>query len=331
MIARRPSAAIAGQLLRELLVEYRKRAGLTQADVIRELDWSESKIHRVENGPQLPQTSDVIAMLALFGITGEAGEDVVQLARDSKGKTFSSTYKRVISRDFGAYLDYELYADKILSYETKFVPGQVQQGDYAMSVLRYVGEHKSDEAEEIAKLRRDLREDRATKLIEDPDGPEIFFIIDEGALHHAFGGEDAGWTHRYDSMLRVFKRLDECNTIVREGVKDLNPRISIQIVPFEYGAYKPYRGPFVILDFDATDVSGRHYTEKPRVYLENPTSEVFTADQKLVEEYSDMFARLRQDIPGPEVTSDILAYIANQFKERLEAFPTSARVKRLWL
>ena len=209
---RRPGGAIAAQRLRDVLVKSRKRAGLAQTDVTNELDWSESKMHRIESGPQLVSTSDVLAMLGLYGVPQNEQAAIVQLARDSRNPSFSTDFKREISAQFATYLDYEAYASRMFNYQTKFVPGPAQQGGYADSVLRIFSD--SDNPDDIQR-RINLRNRRAAGLL-GPDGPEIVFVIDENALHHAIGGEESNRKNRYDAMIRLFEHLIEVNTAAKE-------------------------------------------------------------------------------------------------------------------
>lgn len=63
--------------------DEREKAGLTQRDVAEKLDWSVSKVIRLEQGQTSLKVTDVRAMLQLFGINDpERVAEMVTLARE---------------------------------------------------------------------------------------------------------------------------------------------------------------------------------------------------------------------------------------------------------
>jgi transcriptional regulator with XRE-family HTH domain len=56
--------------LRAGLRQARQEAGLTQEDVAHAMDWSLSKIIRIENGAVGISTNDLAALLSLYNIQG---------------------------------------------------------------------------------------------------------------------------------------------------------------------------------------------------------------------------------------------------------------------
>jgi transcriptional regulator with XRE-family HTH domain len=311
---RLPGPAIASNRLRAQLIRYRENAGLLQTDVIRALDWSPSKIHRVENGPSRVQTGDVILLLQVYGIDDPTERDrLIELARASRMPGISTRYKKVFSPEFLEYLDYEAFADRIMDYETKFIPGVLQIGGYAEAVNRTV----THDDEEII-LRTDARNERAQNLL-DPEGPEFEFIIDEAALHRAFGSTEYPWSAKFETMERLIDNLKRLNTAAIKEADDVsalrvNPNISIRIVPFEWEVYKAYYGPFVLLEFNDPD-------DRPVLYLEYPDSEKLVFEEREIERYRQMFEELRESIPGPEDTNELLDFIRESYAERLSRSP----------
>jgi transcriptional regulator with XRE-family HTH domain len=323
---RKPGPGIAGQRLREQIRAYRNHAGLTQADAAQELDWSESKIHRIESGLQRTQTSDLMAMLRVYDVPAEEQDALIQLARFSREPSFSSIYKSDITDTFALYLDYEVYADYIYSYQSKWVAEPVQVSGYADALLQVFP--KKPDLESKDRLV-DLRNERARLLVAH-DGPEMRFIFDEAALHRAVGGEELGWgIDKYDAMRRLFDNLRRHNTVAQKGPKDpsINPNVSIQIVPFEFGVYRALGGPFVVLDYDESK-DKQIYEDRPVVYFEDPTGEQLSDDKAQVAQYRSMFLELSEAIPGPEVTDEILHYVELHFKDRIDNFPEAGRPRR---
>ncbi|GAA5033918.1 helix-turn-helix transcriptional regulator [Terrabacter aeriphilus] len=314
---RSPGPAVAASRLRSRLASYRVHAGLTQKDVAKTLDWSDSKLHRIENGPGRIQTSDLHAMLTLYGITDEdERQAMISLGRASRQPAPSTRYGQRLDPKFVEFLDYEAFADRYFNYQTKLVPGVIQIAGYADAIatnLRFMPDE--DEAAAVV----DARNERAQYLT-GPNGPTAEFIIDEGALHRAIGGESMAWDYKYEVMNRLFEHLNRLNTrgnTIRTGQsasEGLNPDLSIQIVPFEVGAYAALRGPFVALEFDDPN-------DESLVYLENPDKQDIIRDPLITAQYRTIFDDLQARIPGPDHTAEILEYIRSEFKARHDAFP----------
>ena len=62
------SPAVARRRLRMALRKAREARDLTQADVARQLDWSLSKVNRIESGEVSISSTDLRALLGLIGI-----------------------------------------------------------------------------------------------------------------------------------------------------------------------------------------------------------------------------------------------------------------------
>ena len=315
-----PGPAVAANRLRSRLVRFREAAQLTQVNVATELDWSESKLHRIENGPGRVQTSDLLAMLTLYGISDEPERQaMVELARASRQPGISTRYGRQLPPRFVEYLDYESFADHVYNYEVALIPGPIQMSGYADAVVAAL---LGGEAEERQAAIVYARNERAQYLT-GPQGPSVDFIIDEVALHRAVGGEELSWDLKYSTMERLTEHLKELNTRGRAKLgqsirADLNPDISIQLVPLEWGAYSALRGPFVILEFNSPD-------DDPLVYLENPTGEEILRSPSDTSVYTQLFRRLSESIPGAEQTNDLLDYIRASYVRRLAEYPANVR------
>ena len=70
--------------LRTELRRLREASGLNQAEVVRELDWSTSKLIRIENGSVGVSVTDVRALLGVYRAPDDAVDGLVQLARATK-------------------------------------------------------------------------------------------------------------------------------------------------------------------------------------------------------------------------------------------------------
>ena len=273
----RDDPVVAQRRLRSTLRRLRLRpeARKTQKEVAQALDWSPSKLLRIEGGQVPIATSDLIALLTYYGITGrEEIDDLVELARISRKRTIRDTYRDVFSKEFADFIQHEAYASAIRQYETKLIPGQIQTEAYAEAVIRaYLGPIA---AEADVNRRVQARLERSSYLLGRRNGgPDMSFILDEAVIQRRVGIESM-------NKSLMIEQLD--------SLKKLNarPNISIQIVPFEFGIYAALRGPFELLEFEDP-------VDSALLYLENPQGdELVHEDDDDISPYLDMFSDLEK-------------------------------------
>jgi transcriptional regulator with XRE-family HTH domain len=309
MTTRERGPAVARRQLRLTLRKARALADKTQAEVADALDWSPSKIMRIENGQVAVQTSDLMALGTQYpSLTREQMNELKDLARIARSPNVASRYEDVLTREFKEWLEYEAFARSIRQYETQFVPGVLQTDEYATGiVIGLMGVGRTDRrAERIVQARLE----RAEPLV-GPDGPTMSFIVDQAALVRAVGNEDG--SRGVQTMIDQLMYLKKMNTRGRAALKetiedDLNPDISLQVVPFSIGAYQALRGPFEIAEFEEESLDSMLYFENPegdQVIRDNPET---------LGTYSDLFSTIKKRIPGPEETGRILDSIIEQLR-----------------
>src|SRR5580698_1513704 len=124
--------AIPRRRLRVELRAARAATGLTREDAARTLDWSLSKLVRIETGDQGVSVTDLRAMLGLYNITDERRiTELAQLARGTRLHSRWSSYRELISRQFGQYLGLEGSASRIRVFHPMLVPALLHTDDYA--------------------------------------------------------------------------------------------------------------------------------------------------------------------------------------------------------
>jgi transcriptional regulator with XRE-family HTH domain len=193
MSTRRRGPAVAKRQLRLKLRRARYDADKTQNEVAEALDWSPSKVLRIENGQVTVATSDLMALLTQYpSLASEQVEDLIELARESRRPTVASRYRDVLPAPLLEWLEHEAYASVIRQYETQFVPGVLQTDDYATGIVQGILGAGTDE--ERAKRIVAARLERAEPLV-GLDGPRMDFIIDEAALRRSVGNEDGSRGH----------------------------------------------------------------------------------------------------------------------------------------
>ena len=271
--------------VREALRRGREGAGLTQREAANELDWSMSKLVRIEAGSVGVSITDLRAMLALYSIDNDDQvNELIEMARASKERPWFSKYEKVLSPAFAQYLGYESSASVIRGFQPLTVPGLLQTDDYARAVIEA---SRVDQVDERVELRTTRQE-----LLERKDRPEIYYVLDEAALHRNVGG-----------MAVMRSQLRHLRDLTKE------PRLSVRIVPFSAGAHASMKGSFTILEFADWD--------EDVLYLETAGGSVTSReDQKLIADYRENFELLTEMALEDQ---DSIALIEAQINKLLNA------------
>ena len=115
-----------GRLAAELR-RLRSGAELNQRQVAEAMDWSPSKLHRVERGDVSISVIDLRALLGFYGLTDRAAvAALVELARESRKRMAHSTYRDILPPEVIRYLGYEAAAATITEVALSAVPGLLQ-------------------------------------------------------------------------------------------------------------------------------------------------------------------------------------------------------------
>ena len=268
---------LGGQLRR-----FRQAADVAPDRAGYEIRASRSKISRMENGRVGIKERDVTDLLKLYGVTDEKVHTVmVDLARESNVSGWWSGYTDVMVDWFEAYLGLEEAASVIRTFEQQFVPGLFQTEAYARAVT-LLG-HSAAPADEIDR-RVSLRL-RRQKLLTREDPPQVWSVIDEGALRRPAGGSTV--------MLAQLRHLLE--------IADA-PNVTLQVVPFSRGAHAAAGGSFSLLRFREPDVPDV-------VYVEQLTSALYLDKQEDVDHYIEVMNQLGVEALLPAETKNYLAGI----------------------
>ncbi|MER5886356.1 helix-turn-helix transcriptional regulator [Streptomyces sp. NPDC001941] len=268
--------------LRIALRRAREEAGLTQADACAALEWSLSKVLRIEAGSVSLTVTDLRAMLQLYGVTDPADvADLETAARGSKGPSWWAHYNDFLHPQFAQYLGYEGASHTLLTFHPVLVPALLQTDEYASALL---GSRQADGSQ----LRRavELRTTRQERILDNDEGPETHFVVDESALYRQVGGADV--------LRRQLKELKR-----RAG----DPRVRLSVLPFAVGALFGSSSPFIVLTFRDDD---------DLLYLETAMGSLTNRDDlDLTARYQETFATMTKlSVRGDDLTALLDARIA---------------------
>src|SRR3954463_13662997 len=94
--------------LRMELRVAREKAGLTQRLAAQTLEWSLSKLIRIETGTVSVSVTDLRALLQLYGIDDQQAVAALEAAaRGSKGPSWWAPYNDVLTTTYAQYLGFE--------------------------------------------------------------------------------------------------------------------------------------------------------------------------------------------------------------------------------
>src|SRR5689334_7162562 len=279
-----PTADAQGPTVPRMLVgielrRYRDAAGITPDQAAYEIRASRSKISRMENGLVRFKERDVTDLLTLYGITDEQIRDrLVTLARQASTPGWWSKYGDIMADWFESYLGLETAASVIRTFELQFVNGLFQTEDYARAVTM-LG-HTSAAADEIER-RVSLRLKRQ-ELLAGPEPPQVWSVIDEGALRRPVGGP-AVMRAQLEHLIEV------------AGLR----HVTIQVVPFSRGGHAAAGGSFTVLRFSEPEVPDV-------VYIEQLTSALYLDKLEDVDHYLEVMNHLSTEALTPAQTVNFI-------------------------
>jgi transcriptional regulator with XRE-family HTH domain len=267
---------------RRLRLELRRArddAKLRQADVAHAMDWSPSKLIRIERGDVGISTNDLRALLSHYGVKDKGRvSDLLELAKSARGASFYDQYANLLKPGFKEFLAYESSASVVRQYEPIRIPGLLQTEEYARELFTGLG--RADPA--AADRGWAVRQHRQEVVFDRDSPPEMLFVIDEAALWREVGGRQV--------MRHQLERLNDVAT---------EPYITLQILPFTRGAHPGMTGNFIVLEFTDPNLDDL-------VHLESIDSITIRDDAELIAQYLDKFEQLQKIALPPEESVEFL-------------------------
>jgi transcriptional regulator with XRE-family HTH domain len=270
--------------LRVELRRLRSDASLTQREVAKALEWSPSKVIRIESGQVGISVTDLRAIASLYGMAPGADLDsLTELARGGKRQPFAE-YRDVLAPETIRYFGYEASASLIRNMHPLVVPALLQTEDYTRSILESFGVEAA-RIDRLVEIRRERQE-----ILEHEESPKLFVVLDEAVLRRSVGGPTV-MKHQLEHLVQL----------------DSQPRITVQVVPFEAGAYLGVQGPFTHLEFSEP-------TDPDVVFIENDRTGVeFLDDPEVTGRYQEEFFLLEDLASRPGALGQIVDRTIDSF------------------
>jgi transcriptional regulator with XRE-family HTH domain len=203
----------------------REEAGLTLEQAAPKLDFSVSKLSRIENAQVVIDVHWVKSMLDVYDVGGDRWTELVELARESTRRGWWRAY----GLGNTSYIAFETEAARVQEFTITYVPGLLQTADYTRALMRAVPVRRTAEQLDNEISARLYRQRRLTSA-EDP--LELVAVVDESALLRPVGGP---------AVLR-----DQLGRVVE--LADLDS-VTLHVVPAVVGAHAVLPSGFAILNF----------------------------------------------------------------------------------
>jgi transcriptional regulator with XRE-family HTH domain len=279
---------IQSALLRAELVRLRKDRGLTQQQVAIAMEWSPSKLIRVEGGFSSITMVDLDALLTKYGVTSESHRERLHtLNRGAKEPGWWDTYKNDVATEYLNYVGFEAGAAFIRQFQMGFIPGLLQTADYA-EVVTAVGQVDPDKVGLLVRLRMQRQSELAQRSVP----PRLYFVLDEGVIRR-----HVGIKRNHAIMPNQLRSIAE--RAERES------RLTVRIIPFEAGAHPGLIDPFTLLEFEAglPDI----------LFLDaNRSAVMISGDDSRVAGFAEDFEELLEDALSAEESIKLMRSVADE-------------------
>lgn len=227
------SPTAARRHVRLALRQAREAAGITQLEVAEHLEWSLSKIIRIENGDVSIAPNDLRPLLALLGVRDmrRVGE-LLELARIARKRQRQAWYQEPKFREsltvpLRRLIEYEAEAAAVYSHSVFHIPGLLQTSRYSSALM----ETWLDELDtEVVRNRVEARKRRRQAVLARTGSVRIVVLLDESVFRRPVGGAN------------VFR--DQLNDLLVQVGQGL---LTVRMIPFHADIAMFYNGDFDIL------------------------------------------------------------------------------------
>jgi transcriptional regulator with XRE-family HTH domain len=270
-----PAGSVDRRRLRTVLRRERETARLTQDQVAAAMDWSLSKIIRIESGTVSISTTDLRALLDLYDVsTPEQKSELVALARSARRPPWWAAFRDFLTPAFVYYIGLEPNAAELSFFSSTLLPGILQTDEYARAALVASAPDLDDS---MIQMRLNVRLKRQSELFDQPSPPRLSVVLDEAAVRRQVGGSQ---------VLR--QQLEHLTEIAHR------PYVRLRVVPFASGAHAGTFGPYVLMDFPDP------VTDPPVLFHEGALEDEMVREKPgVVETYRRSFAHLRSTALEP--------------------------------
>jgi len=240
-VAEDVSPTVARRHLRLALREAREAAELTQLEVAEQMEWSLSKVIRIENGDVRISPNDLRPLLTYLNVRDKATvAELLAYARVARTRQRTAWYqtpqfREHMTESLMRLIEYELEADEIRYYQVFFMPGTLQTAAYARANLNIYTEDIPDETRE---RRVEARTRRHEQVLSRLGSLRVYALLDESVFSRALGGPEV-----------FLEQIQALHDLATAG------KIIVRMIPFSNYAAVTNNATFELLTLRAGDPS----------------------------------------------------------------------------
>ncbi|WP_369194999.1 helix-turn-helix domain-containing protein [Streptomyces djakartensis] len=242
MSERRAAPTVGQVVLGKRLQELREAAGLSREEAARVLRVAPATVRRMETADVALKIPYVQILLTAYGVAEDEVTAFVDLTEEANRPGWWQRFHDVLPEWFSLYVSLEGAARIIRSYEPHFVPGLLQTEGYARAVLETgtIANAGPQAVERHVALRMERQ-----RLLERPDAPHLWVIMDETVLRRPVSVDGRVMREQLDKLLEYAAR----------------DRVTLQIAEFRDGPHPGTYAPFSLFRFAEPELPDMVFTE----------------------------------------------------------------------
>jgi transcriptional regulator with XRE-family HTH domain len=243
---------------------------------------AESHTSRWENGKLIPSAEDLGALLVILGISGDERERLIQLAHEIDNPDWVAAG---IDKQLAALIETERIAKQIVFVEPTLVPGLLQTGEYAYSII-CARDGNSSQARHDALIRIGRQ-----SILTRRNPPDLVCAVGESALRYP----PCTASIMAEQLHHLLKAMQQ-------------PNITVVVVPNELGCYSPaVFGSFQIVDPG---------DNRPMVQLGSFWSSTTLTNMRAIDAYREAAAITIRHSLGVEKSAALIEKLMNEMESK---------------
>jgi transcriptional regulator with XRE-family HTH domain len=296
------SPMIARRRVRLALREAREALDLTQSDVAEAMEWSLSKVIRIEGGEVSISPNDLRPLLAYLRIKdrktidGLIADAKMSRVRQRRFWWQEAPFREHLTPGTQRLIEFEREAVAIRYFAIYIIPGVLQTKLFAQAVLQ---QWQFGLSPEDIKVRLDTRMRRRNDMLTRTDAPTLSVLLDESLVWRPYGGRAV-----------LIDQLTDLHRLASEG------RLALRVVPFSMEAPLPTYGAFdlMYLKEDGDD-------ENAVLYREFEFTDEIVEDRNRAAQYHTRFDELWH---ASMTEADTIDLLSRRLTELAEQEPTES-------
>lgn len=263
--------------------------GLTLAQAVQGLGFTESKLYRVENGlTGLPKAQDLKVLLERYGVDDpDDVEFLLEIHKNSLDRGWWSPYRSFMPSGFGMSVGLEGDAKILRVYEPCVMYGLFQTDAYARAQFE-IAKPIDERTTEFVERNIEIRMKRKEVITRSVRPVEVHAILEEAAVRRVYGGPAV--------MREQYEYLAELTAL---------DHVTVQILPWSQPVYRSPES-FVLMEFESPLPTIVSKDGQDTVSLTDKDTELWR--------YSRRFDAMRAGAPGPRDTTEFLKKLAREME-----------------